>query len=289
MEEEKTPDDAVVADLAADISQDTPAGCDAQPDVTDVVASPNPPPSDYESAQDVADDSPVNEECSAGTAPGDEQESESAPSCDGRVLDALDVIADRVGAMQAGLTKLGGDVATLQKAVAGYYTTNTDSMHKELEKHRKGLLRKMDQELFAELIELYDAADSAVAKASDDTANALPLLKGLRDQIDAALFNRGIEKREAVVGEKFDPRRHHATRPDVPTGDKSLDGMVAATAKAGFDDMDESFSSLRGGCMKLRPTWVRLYRYDESLDSPSDMVPPDSELQTADEVSADIQ
>ena len=190
------------------------------------------------------------------------------------VSEMLDSVSERVESLLDGVAKLEGNMVSLQKTVAGFYTQTTDSMHREIEKYRKGLIRKLEQELFGELIELYDTVDSAIEKATKDPSIALSLIEGFKDQLDAALFNRGIEKREAVIGEKFDPRRHHVTRPDVPTGDKALDGTVAAISKAGFDDMDESFKELREGCMKLRPVWVRLYRYDESLVSPSVVAEP---------------
>ena len=179
-----------------------------------------------------------------------------------------EALISKADELAAQLDSVQGGVAALQKAVAGFYTQTTDSMHKELEKFRKGLVRKLEQELFGDLIEIYDAVDKAVAQIAKDSAKAPALLEGLRDQIDAALFNRGVERREADPGEKFDARRHHAVRPDVPTGDANLDGMVAATVKPGFDDTDESFKDLRGGCMKLRPIHVRLYKFDPALASP---------------------
>ena len=290
MEEEKTQDETAVAAQSVDIPQDAPIGCDSQPDASNTVVSPSPPPDNSTSEQDVTENNPVDDECPNATESGGEQKPESIPSCDDKVANSLVSISERVDALQAVLIKLGGDVATLLKAVGGYYTSNTDSMHRELEKYRKGLLRKMEQELFGELIELYDAADSAVARVVENPNQAQTLLEGLRDQIDAALFNRGIEKRDAVEGEKFDPRRHHVARPDVPTNNQLLDGTVAVTAKSGFDDMDESFSSLRGGCMKLRPIWVRLYRFDASL--PAASVDADSQVdkpQTEEDISTDQQ
>ena len=290
MEEEKKQDETVFDAQSADTPQDAPIGCDSQPDASNAGVSPSPPSDNSTSEQDVTGNNPVEDECPNVTEPGGEQKPESIPSCDDKVANALVSISERVEALQVVLIKLGGDVATLQKAVGGYYTANTDSMHRELEKYRKGLLRKMEQELFGELIELYDAADSAVARVAENPNQAQTLLEGLRDQIDAALFNRGIEKRDAVEGEKFDPRRHHVTRPDVPTNNQMLDGTVAVTAKSGFDDMDESFSSLRGGCMKLRPIWVRLYRFDASLPAAAEeTISQVDKTQTEKDISADQQ
>lgn len=179
----------------------------------------------------------------------------------------VDALSSKADELAVRFDAVRDGAAALQKAVTGFYTQTTDSMHRELEKYRKGLVRKLEQELFGELIDLYDAADRAVARVAEDSSNAQTLLEGIRDQIDAALFNRGVEKREAVVGEKFDGRRHHLARPDIPTGDVALDGTVAVTMKPGFDDMDESFRDLRGGCMKLRPIHVRLYKFDPALEA----------------------
>ena len=269
MEEENKPDEGVAAIPKTDASLDAPVNDGEDAGNADVLTEDRPSPDVSLPPQDANEGDSVDAGGASGEEAGNEQP-EDGPQCESKFADALAGVCERVETIQTALAKLSGDVGTLQKAVAGYYTANTDSMHRELEKYRKGLLRKLEQELFGELIELYDTADSAVVAAQKDPSQAVSVLEGLRDQIDASLFNRGVERRDAVVGEKFDPRRHHVARPDVPTGDKSLDGMVAASAKAGFDDMDESFSSLRGGCMKLRPIWVRLYRYDESLAVPAD-------------------
>ena len=191
------------------------------------------------------------------------------------IAERLDVLVGKATAAEAEFAALREKTDALQKAVTGFYTQTTDSMHKELEKYRKGLVRKLEQEFFGELIEIYDATDRAIARVSEDPAKAQALLEGIRDQIDAALFNRGVEKREATIGEKFDGRRHHLARPDVPTGDSALNGTVAATAKPGFDDMDDSFKDLRGGCMKLRPIHVRLYKFDPALAEPVEPVTPE--------------
>ena len=194
---------------------------------------------------------------------------------------AWDAAMNRLGSLEERLAAtevtLGGRMDALQKAVSGMYTQTTDSMHRELEKYRKGMVRKLEQELFGELIELYDAAERGIARAAENPEKAVGALEGIRDQIDTALFNRGVEKREAIPGEAFDGRRHHATGPAVPTGNAALDGTVAATAKAGFDDVDESFKNLRGGCMRLRPVWVRLHKYDSSLAVPTETVPTEAE------------
>lgn len=232
---------------------------------------------------------PEGEPVAAALPVGAEAPVEAAQEAAPAIADAVMAVSGKADAILASFDRLNADVRALQKAVSGYYTTNTDSMHREIEKFRKGLVRKMEQELFGELIELYDSASSAVARAKEDQSCAMPLLEGLRDQIDASLFNRGVERRDAAQGEKFDPRRHHVARPDVPTGDKSLDGLVAATAKSGFDDIDESFSSLRGGCMKLRPIWVRLYRYDEALSNPADVAPQASDALAENGPSEDQQ
>lgn len=214
------------------------------------------------------------------SAPVDTQEQYPIAEC-------LDVLVGKTSAAEAEFVALREKTDALQKAVTGFYTQTTDSMHKELEKYRKGLIRKLEQELFGELIEIYDAVDKAVLSVADNPAKGVVLLEGIRDQIDAALFNRGVEKREAQVGEKFDARRHHVVRPDVPTGDAALDGAIAATAKPGFDDMDESFKDLRGGCLKLRPVHVRLYKFDLALapqtsNSRTDACDPDPSAEIPD-------
>lgn len=239
--------------------------------------SAEPPSPEGEDAAPAAEAAPEPADQTGGA---DETDSGAVVPPADPVLERIDAVAGKLASAEAAVASLRDHAEALQKAVSGYYTQTTDSMHKELEKFRKGLVRKLEQELFGELIEIYDAVDKVAVCAAADPSKAPGLLDGLRDQIDAALFNRGVEKREATVGEKFDPRRHHVVRPDVPTGDAALDGTVAETARPGFDDMDESFKDLRGGCMKLRPVHVRLYRYDPTMAAtPQEPVPdsPDAE------------
>lgn len=257
---EESPHDAVGAPIApppTDMTAGESAGAAAvSPDVAQD-AVPEDPGADVQNPADTEGDS----------APADIQKPDP-------IAARLDVLVEKATAAEAESVALREKTDALQKAVTGFYTQTTDSMHKELEKFRKGLVRKLEQELFGELIDLYDATERAIAHVSEDPARAQALLEGIRDQIDAALFNHGVEKREATIGEKFDGRRHHLARPDVPTGDSALNGTVAATAKPGFDDMDDSFKDLRGGCMKLRPIHVRLYKFVPALAEPVEPVTP---------------
>lgn len=153
----------------------------------------------------------------------------------------------------------------LQSAISGYYTETTNSMHRELEKFRKGLVRKLEQELFMELIDVYDSIGQAMKIVSNSPEKALDQFKGVLDQIDCALFNRSVESILTQIGDEFNPRVHHAISPNIPTGDSSLDGKIAEVLKVGFGDADEMYKDLRDGFYKLRPVHVRIYKFDESL------------------------
>lgn len=153
----------------------------------------------------------------------------------------------------------------LQKAVTGFYTETTDSMHKEIERYRKGLVRTLKQELFGELIDIYDKLSKAIISVTEKPEKAIELFEGIREHIECELFNRSVEKKEALLGEKFNPREHHAIRPEVLTGDETLDGTIAEIVNPGFYDVDEMYKDLREGCLKLRAVNVRLYKFDSSM------------------------
>lgn len=240
-----------------------------------------PPAPEPEEKPEAAEAIPASVGEGWGEAPEEEEASEGETETVTEEEKAWATVAARLEGVEGRLagaeSELKGRIDALQKAVSGLYTQTTDAMHRELEKHRKGLVRKLEQELFGELIEIYDAAERGIERAAGDPESALEALKGIREQVDAALFNRGVEKREAVLGEAFDGRKHHATSPAVPTGDVALDGRVAVMVKAGFDDVDERFQDLRGGCMRLRPIWVRVHKYDPSLAVPVETAPAESE------------
>ncbi len=258
--DEQTSESGILAEPRLQPEEILPAAPESSGEKTDDV--PESAPSDTSLPEDAENGVPENPESPEPPT------FEPGPSGQAPANDAPVALEAQIAALAENVNSVRHGVDVLQKALTGFYTQTTDSMHKELEKYRKGLVRKLEQELFGELADLYDATDRAISRVAEDPSRARTLLEGLRDQIDAALFNRGVEKREAENGEKFDGRRHHVVRPDVPTGDASRDGTVAATVKPGFDDMDESFKDLRGGCMNLRPIHVRLYKFDPTLATP---------------------
>ena len=194
-----------------------------------------------------------------------EHSAEDAPSATGDPGEGNGPEALSVDRFDVAVAEIGRRMSDLERRVSGFYTTTTDAMQREIERYRKGQVRKLEQELFADLIEIHDAATAAVVRAREDDTKTLSFLEGIQDQLECCLFNRGVERRDAVQGESFDPRWQHIVKPDEPTGEKDLDGKIAVALKPGYVDTDESFSGLRDGTMKLRPAWVRVYRFDPSM------------------------
>lgn len=196
------------------------------------------------------------------------EESPAAPGCE----TVLRELTARVAALETGLGGRLEDMRTgLKEALSGpydkmteavrRYAEVTDNMDEELKAFRKGLVRKLEQELFQEWFDLYDAVCSAAQEARSAPEKAVKSLEGFREWIEGVLENRKCVKKEATVGEPFDGRKHRVWGTRVETGDALQDGRVAETAKPGFDDEHEMYGGLPGKAMHLRPIHVRLYKY----------------------------
>lgn len=204
------------------------------------------------------------------------EESPAAPGCE----TVLRELTARVAALETGLGGRLEDMRTgLKEALSGpygkmadavrRYAEVTDNMDEELKAFRKGLVRKLEQELFQEWFDLYDALRGAAEEAGKAPEKAGELLEGFRTWIEGVLENRKCVKKEAVAGERFDGRKHRVWGERVPTRDAALDGRVAETAKPGFDDEHEMYGGLPDKAMHLRPIHVRLYKYIPETESPS--------------------
>jgi molecular chaperone GrpE len=116
---------------------------------------------------------------------------------------------------------------------------------REVERARRGIL--------AELLEVLDNVDRAIAAAREAPASADTLLRGVelvRDQFLAKLEALGVA-RIAAVGQPFDAVIHDAVSM-APVADASQDGIVVAVAKEGYAIGDEL----------LRPAAVVVGRFD---------------------------
>ena len=102
-------------------------------------------------------------------------------------------------------------------------------MQREVERCTKAVI--------AELLEVVDNLDRAIAAAGDDET---PLLVGVRqvhDQFLAKLEGFGVA-RLAALGEPFDAALHEAVA-TTPVDDPSLEGHVVAVVREGYAVGDE--------------------------------------------------
>jgi len=96
---------------------------------------------------------------------------------------------------------------------------------KEVERGRRAVL--------AEMLEVLDNIDRAIAAAGDEAAS--PLHRGIelvRSQFLATLERLGVT-RIAALGERFDATRHDAVS-TAPVTDAAQDGIVIAVVKEGY-------------------------------------------------------
>lgn len=99
------------------------------------------------------------------------------------------------------------------------------NVSKEVERGRRALL--------AEMLEVLDNVDRALAAAGDQAGS--PLHRGIelvRDQFLATLERLGVTK-IAALGQPFDAMRHDAVS-TAPVSDPSQDGLVVAILKEGY-------------------------------------------------------
>jgi molecular chaperone GrpE len=116
---------------------------------------------------------------------------------------------------------------------------------RDVERSRRAVL--------ADLLEVIDNLDRAIAAARENPAPSDTLLRGVelvRDQFLAKLDALGV-RRIAAVGEPFDANRHEAVSM-APVADPSQDGLVVAIAKEGYAIGDDL----------LRPATVVVGRFD---------------------------
>jgi len=107
--------------------------------------------------------------------------------------------------------------------------------------------------VLAELLEVIDNLDRAIAAAQETPGASETLLRGVelvRDQFLAKLEAFGVRRIDAV-GEPFDANIHEAVSM-APVADASHDGMVVAIAREGYAIGDEL----------LRPATVVVGRFD---------------------------
>ena len=114
----------------------------------------------------------------------------------------------------------------------------------EFEQARVRMRRDMQREVernmravVAELLEVVDNLDRAIAAAGDDESPLLVGVRLVRDQFLAKLEAFGVVRIE-TLGEPFDAAMHEAIA-TAPVDDPSLDGRIVAVVKEGYAIGDE--------------------------------------------------
>ena len=114
----------------------------------------------------------------------------------------------------------------------------------EFEQARLRMRRDMQREVerstktvIAELLDVVDNLDRAIAAAGDDESPLLVGVRLVRDQFLAKLGGFGVA-RLPVLGEPFDTALHEAIA-TAPVDDPALDGRVVAVIKEGYAFGDE--------------------------------------------------
>jgi len=129
-----------------------------------------------------------------------------------------------------------------------------DDAQREFEEARVRMRRDMQRELernvravIAELLDVVDNLDRAVAAAGDDESPLLAGVRLVRDQFLTKLEGFGVA-RLAALGEPFDASVHEAIA-TAPVDDPALEGRVVAVVKEGYaigDDLLRAASVVVG-------------------------------------------
>jgi molecular chaperone GrpE len=114
----------------------------------------------------------------------------------------------------------------------------------EFEQVRIRMRRDMQREvernirtMLAELLDVVDNLDRAIAAAGDEESPLLAGVRLVRDLFLSKLEGFGVT-RLVTLGEPFDAARHEAIA-TAPVDDASLDGLIVAVVKEGYAIDDE--------------------------------------------------
>jgi molecular chaperone GrpE len=138
--------------------------------------------------------------------------------------------------------RLADQAAQLQEALADRRRSadEFDQVKVRLRRDSAREVERAKRGVFAELLEVLDNLDRAIAAARESASASDPLLKGVelvRDQFLAKLGAFGVT-RVPARGEPFDARRHEAIT-TAPVSDPLQDGLVIDVVREGYAMGDE--------------------------------------------------
>jgi molecular chaperone GrpE (heat shock protein) len=177
---------------------------------------------------------------------------------DAEVVTQLGELRVSVGALAAAIAGLRTDFSTFQERSAAQEGLIA-RMQQRIEELQGDQVRALLSPVYQELASLH--ADLIEAAGRDYSAlppERLPReLSFLLSRVDTTLHFLGLESVGAATGVPFDPRLHSAVR-RVPTGRKSLDGVIATVQRQGF--------TVPGAAKASMYARVTVYAYDSTID-----------------------
>lgn len=177
---------------------------------------------------------------------------------DTEVATQLEELRSSVMAVAAAIAGLRADFSTSQERSAAQESLIT-RMQQRIEELQGDQVRALLSPVYQELASLHaDLTEAAGKDYSVLPPERLPReLSFLVSRVDTALQLLGLESVGAAAGVQFDSRLHSAVR-RVPTGRKSLDGMIEDVQRQGF-----IFPGAAKASMYAR---VTVYAYDPTID-----------------------
>jgi molecular chaperone GrpE (heat shock protein) len=177
---------------------------------------------------------------------------------DTEVATQLEELRSSVMAVAAAIADLRAHFSTFQERSAAQESLIA-RMQQRIEELQGDQVRALLSPVYQELASLHaDLTEAAGKDYSVLPPERLPReLSFLVSRVDTALQLLGLESVGAAAGVQFDSRLHSAVR-RVPTGRKSLDGMIEDVQRQGF-----IFPGAAKASMYAR---VTVYAYDPTID-----------------------
>lgn len=138
-----------------------------------------------------------------------------------------------------------------------------DTMHTELQEHRRGMHYQLLRPVFSDLIAMLDGMVSVTARLAREqggngTSSQSAILDRFREQIEETLRRNGVESYTGSDG-VFDRERQRAIG-IVETSDPTLDKRVAESVRPGY---------VYDGRIVVQAEQVKTYRYMPLADPPA--------------------
>ena len=216
--------------------------------------------SDPTSAKEISLNSSVHAAVSDEGASEDLHLSDELPytTSAAEVATHLGGLRSSVVAVTAAIADLRADFSTFHERSAAQETLIA-RMQQRIDELQGDQVRALLSPVYQELASLHaDLMEAAGKDYSVVPPERLPReLSFLLSRVDTALQLLGLESVGAAAGVQFDSRLHSAVR-RVPTGRKSLDGLVATVQRQGFTFPGSAKASLYAR--------VTVYAYDSTID-----------------------